>query len=126
MPVKRRSVAIVMPPNARSLDVSGPLDAFLEANRHAPGGAVYEVRLVAVGAGRSIRVAGMSLVADSPIFDDVRPIDTMLVAGTPDYALAYASADFHTWLRRARRRRADTARCAPVRSFSVRRACSTR
>jgi transcriptional regulator GlxA family with amidase domain len=102
MPAKpaRKSVAIVVPPNAQSLDVPGPLDAFLEANRHAPGGAVYEVRLVAAGAGRSIRVAGMSLVADSSIFDDVRPIDTMLVAGTPYCALAYASADFHAWLRR--------------------------
>src|SRR6202171_6345895 len=96
----RKSVAIVVPPNAQSLDVSGPLDAFLEANRHAAGGAVYEVRLVAAGAGRTIRVGGMSLVTDSSIFDDVRPIDTMLVAGTPDYALAYTSADLDAWLRR--------------------------
>jgi transcriptional regulator GlxA family with amidase domain len=42
----------------------------------------------------------MSLVADSSIFEDVRSIDTMLVAGTPDYAIAYTSADFHAWLRR--------------------------
>jgi transcriptional regulator GlxA family with amidase domain len=42
----------------------------------------------------------MSLVTDSSIFDDVRPIDTMLVAGTPDYGLAYTSADLHAWLRR--------------------------
>jgi transcriptional regulator GlxA family with amidase domain len=96
----RKSVAIVVPPNAQSLDVSGPLDAFLEANRHSSGGALYEVRLVATGASRTIKAGGLSLVTDSSIFDDVRSIDTMLVAGTPDYAVAYASADFHAWLRR--------------------------
>ena len=96
----RKSVAIVVPPNAQSLDVSGPLDAFLEANRHASAGPLYEVRLVGTGTGRTIRVGGMSVVADTSIFNDVRPIDTMLVAGTPDYAAAYASTDLHVWLRR--------------------------
>src|ERR1700738_4484858 len=96
----RRLIAIVVPPNAQSLDVSGPLDAFLEANRQSSGGVLYDVRLVAAGPGRRIRVGGMSLVTDSSIFDDVRSIDTMLVAGTPDYGLAYTSADIHAWLRR--------------------------
>jgi len=96
----RKSVAIVVPPNAQSLDVSGPLDVFLEANRQSSGGAVYEVRLVAIGASRTIKAGGMSLVTDSSTVDDVRSIDTMLVAGTPDYAFAYASTDFHAWLRR--------------------------
>src|SRR5882757_2475761 len=95
----RKSVATIVPPSAQSLDVSGPLDAFLEANRHSSGGPVYEVRLLATGASRTIKAGGMSLVADSSIFDDVlRPIDTMLVAGTPDYGLAYTSADSHAWL----------------------------
>ncbi|WP_244549399.1 GlxA family transcriptional regulator [Bradyrhizobium lablabi] len=96
----RKSVAIIVPPKAQSLDVSGPLDAFLEANRHASGGPLYEVRLVAIGTGRTIKLGGMSLVADSSIFDDGRSIDTMLVAGTPDYAIAHDSTDFHAWLRR--------------------------
>jgi transcriptional regulator GlxA family with amidase domain len=96
----RKSVAIIVPPNAQSLDVSGPLDAFLEANRQASGESLYEVRLVATGARRTVKAGGMSLVADSSIFDDVRSIDTMLVAGTPDYAMAYNSGDFHAWLRR--------------------------
>src|ERR1700753_909806 len=96
----RRSVAIVVPPQAQSLDVSGPLDAFLEANRHSSGGPLYEVRLVATEPGRTIKVGGMSLVADISIFDDVGPIDTLLVAGTPDYAIAYTSKDLPAWLRR--------------------------
>ena len=96
----RRSIAIVVPPNAQSLDVSGPLDAFLEANRQSSGRVHYDVRLVAIDAGRTIRAGGMSLIADSSIFDDSKAIDTLLVAGTPDFALAYSSGDFHAWLRR--------------------------
>src|SRR5438270_12625768 len=96
----RKSVAIVVPPKAQSLDVSGPLDVFLEANRHSSGAPLYEVRLVASGAGRTIKAGGMSLVADSSIFDDAGSIDTMLVAGTPDYAVAYTNPDFRAWLRR--------------------------
>jgi hypothetical protein len=49
----RKSVAIVVPPNAQSLDVSGPLDAFLEANRQSSARALYEVRLVATFATRN-------------------------------------------------------------------------
>jgi transcriptional regulator GlxA family with amidase domain len=96
----RKSVVIIVPPKAQSLDVSGPLDAFLEANRHSPGRPLYEVRLVATGAGRTIKVGGMSLVADSSIFDEISSIDTMLVAGTPDYAIADTSTALHAWLRR--------------------------
>ena len=60
----------------------------------APCGACHLGRLRAFKGGRE------SLIADSSIFDDARAIDTMLVAGTSDYALAYASADVHAWLRR--------------------------
>src|SRR4030081_1708283 len=96
----QKSVAIIVPPNAQSLDVSGPPDAFLQAQRPASGGPLSQGRVVGAGARRTIKVGGMSLVADSSIFDDVRSIDTMLVAGTPDYAIAYNSGDFHAWLRR--------------------------
>jgi len=96
----QKSIAIIVPPKTQSLDVSGPLDAFLDANRHSSGGALYEVRLIAIGAGRTIKVGGMSAVADCSISDHVGPIDTMLVAGTPDYAAASTSTDLHTWLRR--------------------------
>ena len=84
----RRLIAIVVPPNAQSLDVSGPLDAFLEANRQSPGRVHYDVRLLAIDARRTIRAGGMSLIADSSIFEDSKAIDTLLVAGTPNFELA--------------------------------------
>ena len=100
MTAKPKPVAIVVPHNAQSLDVCGPLDAFLEANRQAPGDANYQVRLLSTGRDRTVRAGGMSLMADASIFDDDSPTDTLLVAGTPDYAQAYRSTDFHDWLRR--------------------------
>jgi hypothetical protein len=41
-------VAIVVSQNAQSLDISGPLDAFLEANRQAPSRCNYDVRLLSM------------------------------------------------------------------------------
>lgn len=96
----RNPIAIVVPPNAQSLDVSGPLDAFLEANRQAPGKCNYAVRLLSTSPDRTVLAGGMSLVADSSIFEDEEAIDTLLVAGTPTYALAYTDTAVHAWLRR--------------------------
>lgn len=83
---KPKLIALVVPPNAQSLDVSGPLDAFLEANRQSDGRAGYELRLTGFTRDRAVRAGALSLVADSTIFDDDRPVDTLLVCGTPDYA----------------------------------------
>jgi transcriptional regulator GlxA family with amidase domain len=96
----RTSVAIVVPPNAQSLDLSGPMDAFLEANRLSDGRAPYELSLVAMSYEKMVRVGGMSLVADRSIFEEDRRVDTLLIAGTPDYALAYENTDMVAWLQR--------------------------
>lgn len=95
-----RPIAIVVPPNAQSLDISGPLDAFLEANRQAPGRCNYDVRLLSIGPDRSVTAGAMSILTHGSIFEDERPIDTMLIAGTPDYGRAYTESALHAWLRR--------------------------
>ena len=97
---RRTSVAIVVPPNAQSLDVSGPMDAFLEANRLSEGRAFYELSLVATSYDKMVRVGSMSLVADMSIFEEDRRTDTLLVAGTPDYARACENAELLAWLQR--------------------------
>jgi hypothetical protein len=38
-----KQIAIVVPPNAQLLDISGPMDAFLEANRLSEGAADYRL-----------------------------------------------------------------------------------
>jgi transcriptional regulator GlxA family with amidase domain len=97
--VNTKHIAIAVPPNAQSLDISGPLDAFLEANRQTDGRALYDIQLIAIGTQRAVKVGGMSLVADSCIQDNANPtFDTLLVAGTPDYTQAYTNYAFQAWL----------------------------
>jgi transcriptional regulator GlxA family with amidase domain len=87
------------------------MDAFLEANRQSGGDADYELCLVATSANRMVRAGGAFLLADASIFDEDRHIDTLLIVGTPDYSLAFESADLHSWLRR---RMTLTRRCGSV------------
>ena len=98
--MERKPIAIVVPQNAQSLDICGPLDAFLEANRQAPGICNYDVRLLSIGPDRTVKAGSLSLIADGSILEDDGPIDTLLVAGTPDYAQAYAASALPEWLRR--------------------------
>ncbi|WP_256807717.1 GlxA family transcriptional regulator [Bradyrhizobium sp. Bra64] len=93
-------IAIVVPQHAQSLDISGPLDAFLEANRQAPTRCNYSVRLLSAGADRSVTAGAMSIMTHGSILEDEQPIDTLLVAGTPEYAQAYTESALHAWLRR--------------------------
>ncbi len=107
----RRHIAIVVPPNTRLLDVSGPMDAFLEANRQSGGAADYELCLVATSVNKTVRAGGTSLLADASIFEEDQSIDTLLVTGTPDYAVASESVELHAWLRR---RAKLTRRCGSI------------
>jgi transcriptional regulator GlxA family with amidase domain len=93
-------VAIVAPPNVQSLDVSGPVDVFMEAARQSGGKAAYEVSLISVEETEVVRAGGLSLVADTSINGPDREIDTLLVAGSPDIATADTLIDLQCWLRR--------------------------
>ena len=111
MPASSSTVIIAVPPNAQSLDISGPLDAFLEANRQSDGTVRYDVRLMSIDGSPRIEVGGMRITADGLIADPDFAIDTLLVAGTPDYQLAFELPRFQTWLMR---RAPDVRRCASV------------
>ena len=90
-----KPIAIVLPPNAPLLDLSGPIGAFLEANRQSGGGAEYELCLISTSANKMVRTGGASLVADASIFDEDRRIDTLIIVGSPDYAGACESANLN-------------------------------
>jgi len=98
--MQSKRIAIVVPPNAQSLDVFGPLDVFVEATRQSGGTASYDVRLVAIEKEVVIRTGGASLVADKSIYGSDAPYDTLLVAGSPDFSRAESYTDFQEWLRR--------------------------
>ncbi|MBP0018679.1 MAG: GlxA family transcriptional regulator [Cyanobacteria bacterium SBLK] len=93
-------VAIAIPPNAQSLDISGPLDVFIEASRQSNAEVHYDVRLISINGSRFIKVGGMTIAADGSIVCPDFAIDTLLVAGTPDYRQAFKMQQFQAWLRR--------------------------
>lgn len=96
----RLDVTIIVPPDAQTLDVVGPLDVFREATRQSDGHAAYDVHLLAVHAVDVVRTDGLTLVPDGSIHDSDRPIDTLLMAGTPHVLDMAPFADLHAWLRR--------------------------
>ncbi len=66
------------------LDVSGPLDVFAEANTQV-GREIYRLRIVASRPGAIRASSGVRLMADHVVGDTdmAGPIDTLLVAGSP-------------------------------------------
>ncbi|USX24853.1 GlxA family transcriptional regulator [Oxalobacteraceae bacterium OTU3CINTB1] len=103
-----RTLALIIFPGVQSLDVSGPMDVFAEANAFVAPEDGY--RLVTVGtAPEPIRASnGQKLGADYTLGDaglDISDWDTVLVAGGPQLAHAPDHAPDHAplseWLRAA-------------------------
>ncbi len=96
-----RTIAIAAPPRAQAIDVSGPIGAFQEANRQSDGAARYAVRVLATEEAPTVEIDGLTILADGAISDAAFPIDTLLVAGTHDYRMAYEATSLQGWLRQA-------------------------
>ncbi|MDR3535023.1 MAG: GlxA family transcriptional regulator [Acetobacteraceae bacterium] len=92
-----RRVAVLVPPLAQSLDVTGPLDVFAQANALS-GGPRYATELIACSGTLEVATTSIRLVADRWIGDPGPPIDTLLVAGAPDLPALQADAAVIAWL----------------------------
>ncbi|WP_343729283.1 GlxA family transcriptional regulator [Duganella sp.] len=94
-----KTVAIVLFPGVQSLDVSGPMDVFAEANAFLPPGQHY--RLLTIGTGPSpIRASnGQWLLADRALNEAGMDYDIVLVAGGPQLPQAPADPALSSWLR---------------------------
>jgi transcriptional regulator GlxA family with amidase domain len=95
-----RTVAILAVPGIQLLDVSGPLDVFAEANAQA-GREVYRLRVIAAVPGDIRSSSGARLVPDG-VVGQMRsePIDTLLIAGSPNAAQVRLDDTVVHWLRR--------------------------
>jgi transcriptional regulator GlxA family with amidase domain len=95
-----RTIAIVAMQDVQLLDVSGPLDVFAEANVQS-GGPAYRLRIVAGAPGPIRSSSGVRLIPDHIIGSAMaEPIDTLLVAGSPNAAVVRPDAHVVDWLRR--------------------------
>lgn len=93
------TIAILAPPGVQMLDVSGPADVFAEANRQA-GREVYRVLTVGTAALAVTASSGMRFLPELTIHDEIDPLDTLLVAGSPDLPQAAADLSVIAWLTR--------------------------
>lgn len=103
-----RTVAIVIFPGVQSLDVTGPLDVFAEANGFLPAEARYRLQVIGVEVGSMACSNGLSLQAHQHFSEALEDYDLLLVAGGPSLPGLDFGADFDEWLRGA---------CARARRF---------
>ncbi len=94
-----KTLALVLFPGVQSLDVSGPMDVFAEANAFLPPQQHY--RLITIGTtGLPIRASnGQLLGADLTLEQAGTDYDIVLVAGGPQLWQQQHNAELSAWLR---------------------------
>ncbi|WP_419737111.1 GlxA family transcriptional regulator [Pseudomonas sp. COR18] len=96
-----RTVAVVVFRGVQSLDVTGPMDVFAEANRFLPPEAGYRLEVVGVEQGWVACSNGLAIQAHRHFSEALERYDLLLCAGGPDLAGQDFGAEFHAWLRAA-------------------------
>ncbi len=110
MTTGRRRIAVAAYHGAELLDVTGPIEVFNMLNRclgeEAASSSGYEVLLLAEQPGPFASSSGIRLVADLAWGELAEEIDTVVVVGSPDDALAAAlkNGELLAWLQSAGRR----------------------
>ncbi|KAI2682595.1 DJ-1/PfpI family protein [Pseudomonas sp. TNT3] len=96
-----KTVAIVVFAGVQSLDVTGPMDVFSEANRFLPPQDHYRLDVIGVERGVMPCSNGLSLNAHRHFSEALEAYDLLLVAGGPQLPFMNFSPTFDAWLRDA-------------------------
>lgn len=96
-----KSVAMLIFPGVQSLDVTGPLDVFAEANGFLPAEAHYRLQVIGVESGAIACSNGLSLQAHRHYSAALDAYDLLLVAGGPGLPGMAFGAGFDAWLQGA-------------------------
>jgi transcriptional regulator GlxA family with amidase domain len=96
-----KTVAIVVFAGVQSLDVTGPMDVFSEANRFLPEKDNYRLDVIGVERGMMPCSNGLSLNAHRHFSEALEAYDLLLVAGGPQLPFMNFSLTFDAWLRDA-------------------------
>jgi transcriptional regulator GlxA family with amidase domain len=104
------SIAILAFPGVQALDLSGPMDAFAEANRFLPASRHYTLRVLGTEAGPLRCSNGMAILPDALCHDTGEAFDLLMVAGGPDLPRQPRDAALCDWLGAA------SARCGRIAS----------
>jgi len=96
-------VAILAFPRVQLLDIAGPADVFAEAARQLGKPRAYQVQVIGSQEGTLKSSSGLRIAVDSTVATHRSPIDTLLVAGSPDIDDMAADERLQAWLRRQSR-----------------------
>lgn len=95
------TVAIVIFNGVQSLDVSGPLDVFSEANRFLVPASRYQLTTISLEGHAVLCSNSMSLVANATWMQPDIEFDLLLVAGGPELVDRKFDESIYAWLRAA-------------------------
>ncbi|MCS3837892.1 transcriptional regulator GlxA family with amidase domain [Pseudomonas sp. JAI111] len=96
-----KTVAIVVFAGVQSLDVTGPMDVFSEANRFLEPQDHYRLEVIGVEHGVMPCSNGLSLNAHRHFSEALEAYDLLLVAGGPQLPFTNFGVAFDAWLRDA-------------------------
>ncbi|MFC6297073.1 helix-turn-helix domain-containing protein [Pseudomonas sp. CCM 7893] len=96
-----KTVAILIFPGVQSLDVTGPMDVFCEANRFLPPQEHYQLEVLGLDHGSMACSNGLSLQAHRHFSEALQPYDLLLMAGGPQLPFLDFGRAFDDWLRQA-------------------------
>ncbi|CAI8890004.1 GlxA family transcriptional regulator [Pseudomonas sp. IT-P294] len=96
-----KTVAIVVFAGVQSLDVTGPMDVFSEANRFLEPQDHYRLEVIGVEHGLMPCSNGLSLIAHRHFSEALEAYDLLLVAGGPQLPFMDFGVAFDAWLRDA-------------------------
>jgi transcriptional regulator GlxA family with amidase domain len=95
------SVGIVVFPDAQSLDISGPMDVFAEANRFLLPDEHFSMEIIGMDS-KPIRCSnGMQILPDKSFAEAVDAYDILLISGGPDLPDTTFDEAVYSWLRQA-------------------------
>jgi len=97
----QKTVAIVVFPGVQSLDVTGPMDVFAEANRFLMPEDHYRLEVIGVERGAMACSNGLTVQAHRHFSEALAAYDLLLVAGGPQLPGLDFGAAFDAWLRDA-------------------------
>ncbi|MFJ3522680.1 GlxA family transcriptional regulator [Pseudomonas sp. NPDC090203] len=95
-----RTVAVVVFPGVQSLDVTGPMDVFAEANRFLPAEKHYAFEVISLEKGLITCSNGLVIAPHSYYQQSEVAFDLVLCAGGPSLPTEAMSEDVYDWLRK--------------------------
>ena len=96
-------VALLAFPRFQLLDIAGPADVFMEASRQLGQPRAYQVQVIGTKAGLLASSSGLRIAVDATVASHRGPIDTLLVAGSPNLRDMASDQKLQDWLRRKSR-----------------------